>query len=54
MQLFINKKEVPVLIKAIELLLTEDTQSEEAQKLLSRIYVALKNNATLRPINNLV
>ena len=42
MQLFINKKEVPTLIKAIELLLTIEPQCSEAQVLLQRIYECLE------------
>ena len=42
MQLFINKKEVPTLIKAIELLLTIEPQCSEAQVLLQRIYEYLE------------
>lgn len=41
MQLFINEKEALELIRAIELHLT-NTQSEEAQKLLNRIYTCIE------------
>ena len=41
MQLFINKREVPTLIIALEEYITTHPQSEEAQKLLSRIYECL-------------
>ena len=37
MQLFINKKEVPTLISAIEEYITKKPQCREAQELLSRI-----------------
>lgn len=42
MQLFLNEKEVPALIRAIELLLSEDTHRSEAEKLLSRILKCLE------------
>ena len=42
MQLFINKREVPALIKAIELLIAKEPQCLEAQQLLSRIYECLE------------
>jgi len=42
MQLFINKREVPALIKAIELLIAKEPQWLEAQQLLSRIYECLE------------
>ena len=41
MQLFINKREVPTLIIALEAHLAKYPQSEEAKKLLSRIYECL-------------
>lgn len=42
MQLFLNEKEVPALIRAVELLLSEGTHSSEAEKLLLRIYTCLE------------
>ena len=42
MQLFLNRKEVSALIRALELLLREDTQRSEAEKLLSRIETYLE------------
>ena len=42
MQLFLNRKEVSALIRALELLLREDTQRSEAEKLLSRIETCLE------------
>ena len=41
MQLFINEKEALELIRAIELHLAK-TQSDEAQKLLDRIYICIE------------
>ena len=41
MQLFINEKEALELIRAIELYMV-DTQSDEAQKLLNRIYTCIE------------
>lgn len=42
MQLFLNEKEVPALIRAVELLVAEGTHSSEAERLLSRIYSCLE------------
>jgi len=42
MRLYINKKEVPTLISAIESYISSNPQSAEAQELLSRIYVCLE------------
>ena len=39
MQLFINKKEVPTLILAIEEFISRHPQSKEAQELLTRIII---------------
>ena len=42
MQLFINKKEVPTLISAIEEYIQKHPQSKEAQELLCRILICLE------------
>ena len=42
MQLFINKKEVPTLILAIEEFISRHPQSKEAQELLERINVCIE------------
>ena len=42
MQLFINEKEVPALIRAIELLIDNEPQCSEAEKLLSRIEICIE------------
>ena len=42
MQLFLNRKEVSALIRALELLLREDTQRSEAERLLARIEICLE------------
>ena len=42
MQLFINEKEVPTLIRAIELLIVSEPQCSEAEKLLSRIEICIE------------
>ena len=42
MRLYINEKEVPTLISAIESYISLNPQSAEAQELLSRIYVCLE------------
>ena len=38
MRLYINEKEAPTLIRALELLLEREPQSSEAKTLLLRIY----------------
>ena len=43
MRLYISKKESLTLISAIETYIANNTQSAEAQELLSRIYVYLEN-----------
>ena len=42
MQLFINKKEVSALIRAIELLIATRPQCSEAQELLERIFICVE------------
>ena len=42
MQLFVNKKEVPALISAIEEYINKHPRSKEAQELLSRILTCLE------------
>ena len=42
MQLFINTKEVPTLISALEEYVAKHPQSKEAQELLCRIYICLE------------
>lgn len=42
MQLFLNRKEVSALIRALELLLRDGTQRSEAERLLARIKVCLE------------
>ena len=42
MQLFINKKEVPALIEAIERFIAVKPQCSEAQELLSRIEICIE------------
>ena len=42
MQLFVNAKEVPTLISAIEEYIQKHPQSKEAQELLYRIFVCLE------------
>ena len=42
MQLFINEKEVPALIRAIEMLIATEPQCSEAEKLLSRIEICIE------------
>lgn len=42
MRLFVNDKEVPTLIKAIENIVTSNTQCKEAQELLDRIFVCVE------------
>ena len=39
MQLFLNEKEVPMLIRALENAVNQDAQGSDAEKLLSRIYI---------------
>ena len=54
MQLFLNKKEVPALIRAIELLIAQEPQCSDAENFFQESKSALKNNATLTPNDNLV
>ena len=42
MQLFVNIKEVPALVSAIEAYISNNPQSKEAQELLYRIFVCLE------------
>ena len=42
MRLFINDKEVPTLIRAIEMLIDREPQCKEAQELLERIYICIE------------
>ena len=42
MQLFVNKKEAPALVSALEDYITKHPQCKEAQELLSRIYECLE------------
>lgn len=42
MRLYINEKEVPTLVEAIERLIANNPQCAEAQELLSRIYVCIE------------
>ena len=41
MQLFLNEKEVPTLVRALQILGAQDPESETAQKLLARIELCL-------------
>ena len=50
MQLFINEKEALELIRAIELHLAK-TQSDEAQKLLNRIYICIEKQGRAKTTN---
>ena len=42
MQLFLNRKEVSALIRALELLLAESNHRSEAERLLTRIEICLE------------
>lgn len=42
MQLFVNAKEAPTLISALEDYLAKHPHSKEAKELLSRIYICLE------------
>ena len=42
MQLFLNRKEVSALIRALELLLKDGTQRSETERLLTRIEICLE------------
>lgn len=42
MQLFVNAKEVPTLISALEEYISNNPQCKEAQELLSRVIVCLE------------
>ena len=42
MRLFVNEKEVPALISAIELLIATRPQCSEAQELLERIFICVE------------
>ena len=42
MQLFINEKEAPTLIRAIEMLIAKEPQCSDAEKLLSRIEICIE------------
>ena len=42
MQLFINEKEASALIRAIELLMVNEPQCSDAEKLLSRIEICIE------------
>ena len=48
MQLFVNTKEAPTLISALEEFITKHPQSNEAQELLARIYVCLEKQGTTK------
>lgn len=48
MQLFVNTKEVPTLISAIEEYVTKHPQSKEAQELLSRIHICLEKQGNTK------
>ncbi len=48
MQLFVNKKEVPTLISAIEAYIQQHPQCREAQELLSRIYICLEKQGNTK------
>ena len=45
MQLFVNKKEAPTLISALEDYIAKHPQCREAQELLSRIYECLEKQS---------
>lgn len=51
MQLFINEKEVPALIRAIELLIATEPQCSEAEKLLSRIEICIEKQCHSKTSN---
>ena len=42
MQLFINEKEASALIRAIEMLIVQEPQCSDAEKLLSRIEICIE------------
>ena len=42
MQLFLNEKEVPTLVKALQILMQQDPNSSTAEKLLDRIELCLE------------
>ncbi len=45
MQLFFNEKEAPVLTNALEVILQQNPQDEEAKKLLDRINVCIEKQS---------
>ena len=52
MQLYINKKEAPALLSALEDYLARYPQCREAQELLSRIYECLKKQGIRKTKTN--
>ena len=42
MQLFLNEKEVPTLVKALEILVAQDLDGETAEKLLRRVETCIE------------
>ena len=46
MQLFLNEKEVPTLVRALEILMAQDPNSTTAEKLLDRINLCLEKQGT--------
>ena len=48
MQLFVNAKEAPTLISALEDYLAKHPQSKEAKELLSRIYICLEKQGNTK------
>ena len=42
MRLFVNEKEVPALVEAMELLIAKNPQLKEAHELLDRIHVCIE------------
>ena len=42
MQLFLNEKEVPTLVRALQILMAQDPDGETAEKLLDRIDLCLE------------
>ena len=46
MRLFVNEKEVPTLIRAIEMLIAHEPQCSDAEKLLSRVQVCIEKQGT--------
>ena len=52
MQLFINEKEVPTLVKALQILVAQDPNSATAEKLLNRVDLCIAKQGKVKTNTN--